>query len=858
MVLWKFTRREVLSRPGRATLTLLSIIIGVAAVVAVTVGTATTNRAFQEMYASVAGRAALEVVAPGDGSFDERVLDEIEKTPGVKIAVPTVQSLSALYHQEHRVGLFVMGIDPERDKAVRDYDLQQGRFFEKRHDALLESSFAAGLGVKVGDEVKLTTARAGVKSFTVCGLLSPRGVAGFKQGNVIFLPLRTAQRLFGYAGEVNTISVVLEEGADEKVVAEAIRSRLPQPGAAEDGAATSGVPFLTVRSPIERTSLSKEMIEKVRAGLDLAYITIIALAFVMILNTFLMNVGERRRQLAVLRAIGTTRRQLIHTLLTEGLAMGLLGTLLGTAAGLGGAYLLTQSMGKVYNASMPALRITAAPFITAGLLGPIVSVLAMFIPAWIAGRVSPLEGMRFVASDRRGRISLWYAVVAIVAFLATGSVVAGCIFGYLPSKVMTVAGVLFTVAFLLLIPMILRPLALLVSALLYPLLGTEGRIASRQILRRLVRTSLTVGILYVAVSTAVSVGGNILDTVNDIHTWTNKTLKGDFIVRATNQDTSSGMSAKMPEAYVDQLRKIDGVANVDSLRYISGSVEAPKLADGKQDVMIFVRNFTGQGELPLDIKAGDRDTLRERLSAGDVVLGDNLAHRVGVNVGDCITLETRTGPKQLRVAATATAYMVGGMVVYMEGETARRLLGVEGVDWYVVNAKPGMLAGVGAALGTFCSNKGLMLQSFAELLRRIDNMTRGVIAGLWGLLVLSVIVGIFAVANTLTMNVLEQTRELALLRVVAMTRWQVRKTIIAQALTIGVIGLVTGTVGGMIGAYVMNLGSAELLGHAPTFALHPSFMLGCIGVGLLVILAAAWLPAERAARLNLLIALQYE
>ena len=91
MILWKFTVREVMSRPGRATLTLLSIIIGVAAVVAVTVGTATTNQAFQEMYASVAGRAALEVVAAGDGFFDQRVLADIEKAPGVKTAVPTVQ-----------------------------------------------------------------------------------------------------------------------------------------------------------------------------------------------------------------------------------------------------------------------------------------------------------------------------------------------------------------------------------------------------------------------------------------------------------------------------------------------------------------------------------------------------------------------------------------------------------------------------------------------------------------------------------------------------------------------------------------------------------------------------------------------
>ena len=210
------------------------------------------------------------------------------------------------------------------------------------------------------------------------------------------------------------------------------------------------------------------------------------------------------------------------------------------------------------------------------------------------------------------------------------------------------------------------------------------------------------------------------------------------------------------------------------------------------------------------------------------------------------------------MAATATAYVVGGMVIYMEGETARRLMNVEGVDFYIVNTAPGALAAVGAKLKTLCESHGLMLQSFADLRKRIDELTKGVIAGLWGLLVLGLIVGAFAIANTLTMNVLEQTRELALLRVVAMTRWQVRKTILSQAIIIGMIGLGTGIVGGIIGAYVMNLSSLPLLGHAPTFALHSSLLAICFGVGLAVIIAAAWLPAERAARLNLLIALQYE
>lgn len=844
MILWKFTLREIKNRPGRATLTLLSIVIGVAAVIAVTVGTATTYQASQDMYVAVSGRAALEVVTAGDGFFDESVVEDIEKTPGVKAVVPSVEERTSLRFQGNKCNPLAMGIDPARDSAIRDYELAEGEFFKKKYEALLETGFAQALGISVGDEVKLHTTRRGIKAFKIVGLLSSHGAAGFKKGSIIFLPLDTAQDVFAKAGSVNLISIVLDDKADEKAVAASLTANLPE--------------SLSVRSPMERSQLSKETIDKVQKGLDFSYVMILTLAFFTILNTFLMNVGERRRQLAVLRAIGATRRQLIRMLLLEGLAMGFVGTVLGSGAGLGGAYLLTQSMGQVYNTAMPTLQITAAPFILVAFLGPSISLLAMFIPAWIAGRVTPLEGMRFVASDTQRRISMKYVVFSVSAFVFMGSMMTACIVGYLPPQMMIIIGSLFTVTFLTLLPMVIGPLTWLAGAALSPLLGTEGRVAQRQVLRRRVRTTLTVGILYVAVSTAISLGTNILDTVQDLHTWMERTLKGDFLVQATKQDVATAMSAKMPEAMVNDLRVIDGVANVDSLRFISGTVRLTDPEGGKQKVVICVRDYTSDGILPLDIKDGDAAHVRENLSKGEVVLGTVLAHRIGVKTGDEVTLETREGPKPLRVAATATAYQVGGMVIYMEGETARRYLNVEGVDVYIVTATPGAIDRVGAGVKSFCETNGLLLQSFAELRQRIDEMTKGVVAGLWGLLVLGLIVGAFAIANTLTMNVLEQTRELALLRVVAMTRWQVRKTILAQAILIGFVGLVSGTIGGMIGAYVMNLSSVPLLGHAPTFALHPSLLGICFGVGMAVIVAAAWLPAERAARLNLLIALQYE
>jgi putative ABC transport system permease protein len=157
-----------------------------------------------------------------------------------------------------------------------------------------------------------------------------------------------------------------------------------------------------------------------------------------------------------------------------------------------------------------------------------------------------------------------------------------------------------------------------------------------------------------------------------------------------------------------------------------------------------------------------------------------------------------------------------------------------------------------------CGEQGLFLHSFTSLQQKLNGKLDGVIGSLWGLMGLGFIMGALGMANTLTMNVLEQTRELALLRVVAMTRRQVRKTILAQATIIGFIGLFTGTLGGMVGSYTINLSSIPLFGHAAAFVVHPSLMLTCFSVGMAIILLAAWIPAERAARLNLMIALQYE
>jgi putative ABC transport system permease protein len=161
-------------------------------------------------------------------------------------------------------------------------------------------------------------------------------------------------------------------------------------------------------------------------------------------------------------------------------------------------------------------------------------------------------------------------------------------------------------------------------------------------------------------------------------------------------------------------------------------------------------------------------------------------------------------------------------------------------------------------LAQIAHREQLMLHSFADLSRMLDQMMGGVIGGLWAILALGFVVAAFGIANTLTMNVLEQTRELALLRVVAMTRRQVRRLVLLQAAIIGLIGLGLGSIDGITTAYAIGASMMPLLGYPVGFLLHPWLLAGCLGFGLALVLIAALGPAARAARLDLLIALQYE
>lgn len=832
MLLWKIGWREMGKHPGRALLTWLSVVIGVAAVLSIGLSTGTARRAYQQMQDTISGGVDLEVTGVGGAMLDEALLPLLSQEPGVKIAVPLIQRFAVLNFKGQRMRLRALGIDPQKDTLVRDFELVDGEALTERGGILLDVDLAKSLGIQVGDTVRLLVVQGSVQS-PVKGLVRPRSGAAVGSGGLLFMPLAIAQDRFKAAGELDVIQLLLNDDQDVAAFQQQLLQLMP--------------PGIQIKPPATQSTLAKETMLALENGLRLAAAFSLLAAIFIIMNTFSMNVGQRRKWLAVMRAIGATKGQISGLIFREALLLGCLGTVAGILVGAAGASFLNRALGSLFQTTLPGVEWQLGPLLTAISFGLGISLLGALLPARMAARLTPLEGIRGTLTQQIESHTRWVSWAGGLLLAVSTSLFTACVLGYIPFENAVICLVLILLSLVMLLPLAQRPLIALGRLVLQPCIGTEARLANRQLLRHAGRTSLTIGVLFVAVSTGLGLANSVLDNVNDVRKWYRETIIGDFFVRAAMPDMETGTTATIPQDVGTDLLQVPGINEIASIRFVSVRVD-------DEPVLAVV---TG---LP---KAAPRATPRELNSFSpppgeQILIGSVLAQRTGKKAGDTISLETVDGLKELPIAAVSNDYLAGGLTVHMNLELARRLLKVEGVDAYVVRADRQQLEPLEKALRALCVKHGMLFQSYADLTRVIEGMMAGVVGSLWGLLILGLIVASFGVVNTLSMNVLEQTRELGLLRVIAMTRSQVRRVIIAQAVMLGLVGIVPGLAAGFGMAYIMNLSTLPVIGHPVAFSPHPWLWLGGFLSAMAMVILAAWIPAERAARLRVQTALRYE
>jgi len=364
--------------------------------------------------------------------------------------------------------------------------------------------------------------------------------------------------------------------------------------------------------------------------------------------------------------------------------------------------------------------------------------------------------------------------------------------------------------------------------------GVGGALAVRLLGRRPERTARTATIVFVATTMTVGFGHTMLNTLVDVRAWAGRAIPADFLVRGSMPDPGFLVTSALPESIGGELRQVSGAQAVDQITFISSRA-------GGTPVLVLARTFPSEGPLPLDLRGRDPGPIRRGLASGEAVVADGLARSLAIRVGDAIVLDTPRGPHSVRVAGTVTEYAGGGAALYLDWHTSQSLFGPSGVHAFLVSAGPNDRPAVAAQLKTFCTTRGLLLQSNAELSSTIDSLTQALTAALWSILVLVFVVAGLGVGNAIAVSTHEQRRDMELLRAIGMTSSAIRGSTRIQGVLLMAVGAVPGVLGGVTLALILARVIEGLWGYRVPFHLEWGLIL--VTFGLTTITGAAAGPA---------------
>ena len=402
--------RSIKERPLRMILSMFGIILGVASILSIGITNQTALDSITKLFEDTSGKANLVLINAdtGENGFSDHVYRSIINFPGVELAVPTQKATTLLaddvdsseisfsFFGADMGGLLLYGIDPGEDRNVHNYTITEGQFLEDddhSYEVVLVENFAQDQDIHVGNQIEIVTPN-GNEILRVVGLMKKDGMGKLNNGTFGILPLKAMQELFNRGGDLDQIDIVVQSDYQDSESIEMLRN-LIQERVGED---------LAVIYPANQGKRMTQMLESYQIGLNfLSGIALFVGAF-LIYNAFAMTVVERTREFGMLRTVGMTRMQIVIQVLLEAALLGLMGSAVGVAVGLLMSQGLTKAMELLLGQSLGKLQVPQDVFITGLLVGVIVTVVASLIPAWQAGRISPLEALRARAKTKESWI----------------------------------------------------------------------------------------------------------------------------------------------------------------------------------------------------------------------------------------------------------------------------------------------------------------------------------------------------------------------------------------------------------------------------------------------------------------------
>jgi putative ABC transport system permease protein len=850
----KVAFRGLFARKLRLTLTVLAVVLGTTLIAGTYVFTDSINGAFDKIF-TTSNKGTDAAITPHQ-TIDQSnnggtlptvpasVLEQVRSSPGVATAEGSIFDTGTILGNDgKRIGAggapnFIASIaDVPRFEA---FTVKEGRKPANADEATIDKATADKEHWKLGSKV-CAVATAPRKCYTIVGLTE---IAGTNLGGaaVLDVVLPEAQRMLGKGQAFDEIQAAAKPGVSPQQLKTELRRALPA--------------SLDVRTGAEQAAKqSKDIRDNLgflkTALFAFAGISLFVGAF-LIFNTFSITVAQRMREFALLRTLGASRRQVWRAVISEGLALGFLGGLIGFALGIGTAALL-RALFKAIGADLPTqgVVIHTRTVIVTVVVGTIVSLIASLSPAVRAMRVPAVEALREGAVPIvRGRGRRLLVISCLMLAAGIGLMCVG-LFGNVKSDSAAISfmgggAALTFLAVAFLSPRLVRPLANVIGRPIERLTGITGQLARENSVRQPGRTAVTAAALMIGVALVTFASIFAAGAKATINGAIDANLKSAFVVQ--NTDGFSPFSQEV-------LKSVDGVDGVSSVSGVRFSQAKVRGVGGNQSVSS-IAPATFLDSYKLDMKQGGDAAVRG-LTDSQVIVKKGFADSNDVKVGDTLQLTTPNG-NRVALKATGIARDKGGLLANLTvtnnlaeskfGEP-KDAFGMVAIDR---GANPTVVKQRIADLleKQYPEAEVLTAQEFKDDIAGQVNQLLGLI---YALLALAIIVSLFGIVNTLVLSISERTRELGMLRAIGTSRKQVKRVVRWEAVITALIGAVLGVVMGVILAVLFTQPLDDFTLSIPV----PSLIIVLIVAGIAGV-GAAVLPARRASKLDVLEALAYE
>ena len=845
----KVTLRGVRAHALRLLLTVVAVVLSVAFMSGTQVLTATISTSFDKVFddvyknLDVVVRSADEIdtgFGPSRALIDEAVIPTVAGVDGVRAVEGQVQGVLTILDKtgepmgNNNSGPPTFGLNWLTQPELNGWHLNAGRPPTASDEVVLDQKTADKAGYVVGDKVEIGLNK-GKQSFTVVGTGGFGTTADYAGSAAALFETKTAQANLADPGKFTWINV----GGDPSLSQAELRSRVAAalPSSAE---AITGTAF---------TAESQDVFRKFFGflGTILLVFGVVALfvgSFI-IYNTFSIIVAQSTRELALLRAMGASRAQVITSVVVEAFIVGVFASLLGLAGGVLLATGLTNLLSSSgFGPPIDALTLPPVAFISSFLVGLLVTVASGLLPALRAARIPPVAAMLDVSIDTSGR-SRSRLVLGSVLFVLGGVLLYLGLFTK-GSNALTKVGVSFLfifVAVTILGPLFARPLSAAIGS---PLRRVTGRVARNNAMRNPRRTSTTASALMIGVGLIVLFAILAQSIKVSVSSSIDSAFTGDFVI-----DSGSFGQSGLDPSLAASVRDVPGVAIATGLRF--GFAQA----DGQVTTVLGVDPGPLQQAQKFEVVAGDLTNLK----ADEVAISQSQADSQHRSVGQKLAVKFLDGGVQLLTIGAIYKLPTpqSGLLVTYDG-FAKRFPPSQNLDNLIyIKLAPGADSTAVKTELKRLVKAGFPTASVQDLTEYKDSQL-GVLNILLliitVMLVLAVVIALLGIFNTLLLSIYERTREIGLLRAVGGSRAQVRTTIRWEAVIFSLQGTVLGIAIGFGFSWVLVRAIAE--DNPLTFAVPVGQLVAMVVLALVLGLLAAVIPAWRASKLDILKAIATE